>query len=87
MIGKELEMEELEKYLVVFKVHSKAMCSYTPTIYSGEMIYFEATEHLEKDQKGSKWQWEKVAEEGLKVFKIAGNHISMNSSLQCYGYF
>ncbi|MCP4370687.1 MAG: acyltransferase domain-containing protein [Deltaproteobacteria bacterium] len=68
--------------LKLFKANSKAMINYTPKPYAGEILFFRARERDAYLPDNPERAWIDMAQKGIHVHIVPGNHISMNASPQ-----
>ncbi|MEH0019726.1 MAG: amino acid adenylation domain-containing protein [Desulfobacter sp.] len=65
-------------FLTVFQTNQSALFNYTPRPYPGKIIYFRQSERLETSAQFPELAWTELAEQGLEVHIVKGNHFTMN---------
>jgi acyl transferase domain-containing protein/thioesterase domain-containing protein/acyl carrier protein len=77
--GEKISSRQLARLLSVFKTNILAMRKYQPKPYAGKIIYFKAKERRERyDPLHPELTWLNLPEEGIEVYVVPGNHITMN---------
>jgi phthiocerol/phenolphthiocerol synthesis type-I polyketide synthase E len=74
----DLDVIDIRHLLQIFKVNNQAMWNYQPRIYPGKIIFFRAKEKDTINAKNSERAWIDLAQEGLEVIVVPGNHMTMN---------
>ena len=69
---------ELQTMLQLFKANERAMWDYVPPAYPGKLSYFLARERDAFNAQTPTQGWIGLAEQGIEIFTLPGNHISMN---------
>ena len=75
----EMTPQELRTMLKLFKTNLQAMRAYTPPPYAGKLHYFLAQERDEFNAQTPAYGWIGLAKQGIEIYTIPGNHISMNT--------
>jgi thioesterase domain-containing protein len=60
--------------------YDKAYKAYAPQPYQGRIVVFQAMESPPGYQLAPQLGWEKIAKDGVEVYKIPGNHTSIMES-------
>lgn len=76
----DLDITDVRHFLHIFKVNAQAMWEYQPRVYPGKIIFFRAKEKDAINAKNPERAWIDLAQEGLEVIDVPGNHITMNES-------
>jgi len=76
----DLDITQVRHFLHIFKVNAQAMWNYQPRVYPGKIIFFRASEKDAINAKNPERAWLDLAQEGLEVIDVPGNHITMNES-------
>jgi len=74
----ELDISQGSHVVTLFKMHSKAMWSYTPRVYPGKVLFFRAQERDAFNDEHPEQAWIDLAQGGLEILEVPGNHITMN---------
>jgi acyl transferase domain-containing protein/thioesterase domain-containing protein/acyl carrier protein len=74
----EITLDQLRYYINLFKCNLQAGLNYKPQIYSGKIIFFRANERDEINPQHPELGWFDLATEGVEVYGVPGNHITMN---------
>lgn len=76
---------ELKTMLKLFKTNERAMWDYMPPAYPGKLHYFLARERDAFNAQTPTQGWIGLAEQGIEIYTVPGNHISMNEEphVQC----
>ncbi|MEK8015952.1 MAG: hypothetical protein VSS75_003725 [Candidatus Parabeggiatoa sp.] len=74
------DITQVRHFLQIFKVNGQAMWNYQPRAYPGRIIFFRASEKDAINAKNPERAWIDLAQEGLEVIDVPGNHITMNES-------
>lgn len=61
----------------VFQANSKAAIAYVPKVYPGKITLFKSSEHGIINERNPTMGWSKLAESGVKVNLVPGNHLTM----------
>jgi thioesterase domain-containing protein len=73
------ELEQWQSWVVVFSANAKAMISYRPQAYSGQIHFFRAAEAWNLQQRlHPEYFWIEKALQGISIDTISGNHLTMN---------
>jgi acyl transferase domain-containing protein/thioesterase domain-containing protein/acyl carrier protein len=75
----DLTLPHVQQLLNLFKVHSQAMLNYEPKIYPGKIIFFRASERDAFNSPHPERGWLNLADKGVEIQEIPGNHITMNT--------
>ncbi|MFZ4699132.1 MAG: type I polyketide synthase [Candidatus Methylumidiphilus sp.] len=70
----------LKRMLDLFQANLQAMLDYTPLSYPNKLHFFLARERDEFNARTPAQAWIPLAEGGIEIFTIPGNHISMNTA-------
>ncbi len=70
----------LKRTLDLFQSNMQAMLDYTPLPYPGKLHFFLARERDEFNARTPAQAWIPLAEGGIEIFTLPGNHISMNTA-------
>lgn len=70
--------KELKIMLQLFKANLRAMRNYQPSVYGGKIHFFLARQRDEFNAKTPAHGWIGLAEKGIEIYSIPGNHITMN---------
>ena len=70
--------EELQTMLKLFKANLRAMRNYEPPSYPGKLHFFLAKERDKYNAQTPANGWINLAEQGIEIYGIPGNHITMN---------
>jgi len=76
----DLDITPVRHFIHLFKVNSQAMWNYQPRVYPGKIIFFRALEKDAINAKNPERAWIDLAQEGLEVIDVPGNHFTMNFS-------
>jgi acyl transferase domain-containing protein/thioesterase domain-containing protein len=76
----DLDITQVRHFLHIFKVNAQAMWDYQPQLYPGKIIFFRPKEKDAYNAKNPERAWIDLAQEGLEVINVPGNHITMNES-------
>lgn len=76
----DLGITDLRRFLHIFKVNSQEMWRYRPHAYPGKIIFFRAREEDAINAKHPERAWVDLAQGGLEIIDVPGNHITMNES-------
>jgi thioesterase domain-containing protein/malonyl CoA-acyl carrier protein transacylase/acyl carrier protein len=71
-------LQELKTVLKLFKSNERAMWNYAPSAYPGKLHYFLARERDAFNAQTPAQGWLGLAEQGIEIYTVPGNHISMN---------
>ncbi len=72
------DVSQVRTLLHLFKAHVEAMLNYTPQDYPGRITFFCAKERDAFNAHHPELAWLDVAIEGINIFRVPGNHITMN---------
>jgi amino acid adenylation domain-containing protein len=79
--GQEEALEALlprsEVFLRVFQENAAAMFAYAPRPYPGRLVFFHARERDAINPKHPELAWIPLAQEGVEVHVVPGNHVTM----------
>jgi thioesterase domain-containing protein len=64
--------------LDLFQANLRAMREYNPPAYSGKLHYFLASDRDEFNAQTPVQGWIGLAKQGIEIYTIPGNHITMN---------
>lgn len=70
--------KDLKIMLKLFKANLRAMRDYLPPTYPGKIHFFLARERDEFNAKTPALGWIELAEKGIEIYGIPGNHITIN---------
>jgi len=70
--------KELKIMLQLFKANLRGMGNYQPSVYGGKIHFFLARQRDEFNAKTPAHGWIGLAEKGIEIYSIPGNHITMN---------
>lgn len=73
-----LTKEQLKTMLLLFKTNMRAMTEYSPPSYPGKLYFFLAAERDVFNAQTPANGWFQLAEQGIEIYTIPGNHISIN---------
>jgi amino acid adenylation domain-containing protein len=73
---------ELKIMLKLFQANERAMWHYAPPPYPGKLHYFLARERDAFTAQTPAQGWIGLAEQGIAIYTVPGNHISMNEEPQ-----
>jgi thioesterase domain-containing protein/acyl carrier protein len=76
--GRFASADELKTMLKVFKMNERAMWNYDPPPYPGKLHYFLAREQSDFSARTPAHGWIALAEQGIEIYTVPGNHTSMN---------
>jgi acyl transferase domain-containing protein/thioesterase domain-containing protein len=76
----DFELLEFRRFLHLLTVHFQAASSYTPQVYDGQIIFFSAAERDRLNPPHPEYPWLPLAEAGIIVHEIPGNHYSMHDT-------
>ena len=71
-------LDQLARYLRIFKQNLKAMRGYRPQAYAGAILFFRARDPDTYNPKDPELGWSDLALGGVEVVEVPGNHITMN---------
>jgi phthiocerol/phenolphthiocerol synthesis type-I polyketide synthase E len=74
--------EELSIVLKLFRINMQAMREYQPGPYPGKIHFFLAKERDAFNAQTPAHGWIPLAEQGIEIYTIPGDHISMNEEPQ-----
>jgi len=74
ILPSEVDQQQLQQLLKIFKANNQAMYSYIPQIYSGKITLFCASEQMKANKLTI---WEKQTAGSIEVHNIPGNHYSI----------
>ena len=69
----------IDQMVHLVKLNLQAMSGYKPQTYSGRIIFFRAGEQDAFNASHSERGWDDLAVEGIEVYEVPGNHITMTS--------
>ncbi len=72
------DIEQLRHFLALFKINAQALQNYRSSHYQGSILFFVATEKDAVNSQNPQEAWAQVAEGGVEVVPVSGNHITMN---------
>ncbi|MCP4661804.1 MAG: AMP-binding protein [bacterium] len=72
-----LELPEIVRLFAMFRINVRAMERYSASAYSGRLVLFKAGERLSKESEAPDLGWSELAEGGLEIHEIGGNHYSI----------
>ncbi|MBW4632889.1 MAG: amino acid adenylation domain-containing protein [Iphinoe sp. HA4291-MV1] len=78
-IPPELELAQAQRLQQVFKSHIQAANNYSPQPYPGKITLFLAQEEVEADSEDLTLGWNKLANQGVELHLVPGDHYSMIS--------
>ncbi|MDL5057348.1 type I polyketide synthase [Geitlerinema calcuttense] len=78
IIPPDFGLPEVRQFIHWFKVHARAMQNYQPQPYPGRLLFFKACDRNEINPPYPEKPWIEVAQGGLELHEISGNHITMN---------
>lgn len=70
---------ELTTMLKLFNANLRAMRAYTPPTYPGKLHFFLARERDAFNAQTPAHGWIGLAEQGIEIYTVPGNHLSMNA--------
>jgi thioesterase domain-containing protein/acyl carrier protein len=70
--------QELKIMLDLFQANLRAMREYNPPAYPGKLHFFLASDRDEFNAQTPVQGWIGLAEQGIEIYTIPGNHITMN---------
>jgi thioesterase domain-containing protein len=70
--------QELQTMLNVFQANLRAMRAYNPPTYPGKLHFFLARDRDEFNAQTPAHGWIGLAEQGIEIYTVPGNHITMN---------
>ena len=70
----------LKRTLDLFQTNMQAMLDFTPLPYPGKLYFFLARERDEFNARTPAQAWIPMAEGGIEIHTLPGNHISMNTT-------
>ncbi|WP_373528907.1 amino acid adenylation domain-containing protein [Nostoc sp.] len=74
----DLDLQLVRHLFHVFKTNVQAMWNYRPQTYSGQITLLKAQEQLvEEDSQNSTMGWDKLAQSGVNIHVVPGNHYTM----------
>jgi acyl transferase domain-containing protein len=76
--SEDLEWSSFRTVLKLFQANSKSMRNYLPQRYPGKILFFRAQERDAYLPHHPELAWIDLAMEGLEIYVIPGNHITMN---------
>lgn len=71
-------IEEVQALLLVWRANQRALFSYQPQPYSGQILFFTATESDGVNLTQPERAWHPLARGGVLVHPVPGTHITMN---------
>lgn len=71
--------EELKTMLNLFRANLRAMREYIPSAYPGKIHFFLARDRDEFNAQTPAHGWINLAEEGIEIYSLPGNHITINT--------
>lgn len=74
----EMTLEQFHHILSITKIHLQSLWDYKPQPYPGRMIFFRALEREAFNPHNPEQEWLELAEGGMEVHEVPGNHITMN---------
>ncbi|MEK8015684.1 MAG: non-ribosomal peptide synthetase, partial [Candidatus Parabeggiatoa sp.] len=75
----DLDSTQVRHLLQIFKANAQAMSKYQPQAYRDQIIFFRAKEKDAYNAKTPERAWIDLAQKGVKVFDVPGNHFTMHS--------
>jgi thioesterase domain-containing protein len=72
-----MSLAEAERLFVMYRTTREAMDRYVPRPHPGRIVAYFAAEGADQEGVGSAAGWENVAEGGVEVERIAGDHYSI----------
>ncbi len=70
--------QELKIMLDLFQANLRAMREYNPPAYPGKLHFFLASDRDEFNAQTPAHGWIGLAEQGIEIYTVPGNHITMN---------
>ncbi|MFK5969463.1 MAG: amino acid adenylation domain-containing protein [Candidatus Marithrix sp.] len=71
-------VERLYNILKLHNLNYQAFLDYKPAIHSGKILFFSAKERNEFNTQFLEQAWSNLAAEGIDIYRIQGNHVTMN---------
>lgn len=79
-IPSELDWDQRQRFIEVFKSHIQAAHIYRPQPYAGKVTLFLSSEdEVAVDSENSTGGWGKLANKGVEIHRVPGNHYTMMS--------
>jgi amino acid adenylation domain-containing protein len=79
-IPSELDCNQRQQLIEVFKSHIQAAHSYKPQPYAGKVtLFLSSEEEVAVDSENSTGGWGKLANKGVEIHRVPGNHYTMMS--------
>jgi hypothetical protein len=73
----DMGLEEVRWLVEVFKLNLQAMFDYTPRAYGGRLVFFRTTDRRPVDPPHPERSWVELAAEGIELYTVPGNHMTM----------
>jgi len=71
-------VKRLYNILKLYNLNYQAFLDYKPNTHSGKIIFFSAKERNEFNAHFLEKSWSSLASEGIDIYRIQGNHVTMN---------
>jgi thioesterase domain-containing protein len=66
-------LDDVKRALNVWMTHSIAISKYTPPVYGGDIVFFQASERVADSTVG----WQEIIEGTMEVVQVPGTHYTM----------
>ncbi|MCP4653941.1 MAG: hypothetical protein GY856_00840, partial [bacterium] len=77
LVPRGLELSEIVRLFAMFRINVRAMERYSASAYSGRLVLFKAGERLSRKSEAPDLGWGELAEGGVEIHEIGGNHYSI----------
>ncbi|MEK8015651.1 MAG: KR domain-containing protein, partial [Candidatus Parabeggiatoa sp.] len=75
-----LELSDIQRFVSVITANFQAMLTYTPQVYSGDIVLFKAKERGPFNPPNPELSWSQIVTGNIKNHEVPGNHLTMNLS-------
>jgi thioesterase domain-containing protein len=73
----DIHFSQVRRMFNTYKANVQAAQQYIPAAYSGRLVLFKASAQLDNDVQESGRHWHSLAKDGLEVYSVPGDHITM----------
>ncbi|MCP4657009.1 MAG: amino acid adenylation domain-containing protein, partial [bacterium] len=77
MLPPDFELAQIRRLFATFRINRRAMERYVAPSFRGPLVLFKAGESPAKEPPASDLGWGELAEAGVEVYEVPGNHYSM----------
>ncbi|MCP4658832.1 MAG: non-ribosomal peptide synthetase, partial [bacterium] len=77
LVPPDLELSQVVRLFETFRINVRAMERYRAPAFSGRLVLFKAGERLSKKAEAPDLEWGGLAEGGVEIHEVGGNHYSI----------